>query len=202
MAEPHRTEGETNLEQWPAVAAMPEPTRRGFLKLAATLGLTLWVTPAGAARLVFAGQDEITGPRNPELTGLLLPEEVRDLWRIFEFIGSTWDNGKLTTIASRQDLKKILDLKTGAVPSYLTEYREAVRIFHSLRAQFGDKEALRRILFEEPDARLRQFVVVEFLRLQVASGGFLRFGGYKNYPGYPGGPFDDPSNLPYRPIST
>ncbi len=194
-------DGETNLEQWPALAAIPEPTRRGFLKLAATLGLTLWVSPAGAARLVFAGKEEITGPRNPELTGLLRFDEVRDLWKIFELIGSTWDNRKLTTIESRQELKRILDLKTGSAPSYLTEYREGVRIFRSLRQQFGQPEALRRILFEEPDARLRQYVVVEFLKLQVASGGFLRFGGYRNYPGYPGGPFNDPSRLPYRPIS-
>jgi hypothetical protein len=201
MEEPQRMDRETNLEQWPALAALPEPTRRGFLKLAATLGLTLWVSPAGAARLVFAGEEEITGPRNPQLTGSLRSDEVRDLWKIFEHIGTTWDNEDLTTIDSRQDLERILDLKTEIVPSYLTEYREAVRIFRNLRAQFGEQEALRRILFEEPDARLRQYVVVEFLRLQVAAGGFLRFGGYRNYPGFPGGPFNDPSHLPYRPIS-
>jgi hypothetical protein len=191
----------TTLEQWPALEALPGETRRGFLKLAATLGLTLWVSPGGTAQLVFAQDEEITGPRNPELTGVLVRGEVRDLWTIFTFIGATWDNSELTTIASRQDLKRILDLKTGVAPSYLTEYREGLRIFRTLRAQLGEQEALRLVFFETPDPRLRQFVVLEFLRLQVASGGFARFGGYRNYPGFPGGPFDDPSNPPYRPIS-
>lgn len=188
------------LEEWPAVQALPGETRRGFLKLAATLGLSLFVSPAGTARLAFA-QEEITGPRNPGLTGRLRPDEVRDLWSLFAFIGATWDNAELSTIDSRQDLESVLDLKTGAAPSYLTEYREGVRILRGLRSQHGEREALRRVLFETPDARLRQFVVLEFLRLQVATGGFARFGGYLNYPGFRGGPFDDPSDLPYRPAS-
>ncbi len=200
MEQSDPTDAEKPLEQWPALRTMPGETRRGFLKLAATLGLSLWVSPAGTARLAFA-QEEITGPRNPHLTGGLRSDEVRDLWSLFAFIGATWDNGELSTIASRQDLERILDLKTGAAPSYLTEYREGVRTFRGLRSQHGEREALRRILFETPDTRLRQFVVLEFLRLQVASGGFARFGGYRNYPGFQGGPFDDPSDLPYRPAA-
>lgn len=188
------------LEQWPAVRALPGETRRGFLKLAATLGLTLWVSPAGTARLVFA-QDEVAGPRNPGLTGALRPDEVRDLWTIFAYIGSTWDNAEHAGLDSRRELAEVLDLKTGAPPSYLTEYREGVRIFRRLRAEVGEDEALRRIFFETPDPHLRQFVVLELLRLQVASGGFARFGGYRNYPGFRGGPFDDPSDPPYRPAS-
>lgn len=193
-------ESEQPLEQWPALQAMPGETRRGFLKLAATLGLSLWVSPAGTARLAFA-QEEITGPRNPGLTGALRADEVRDLWSLFAFIGTTWDNGTLSVIDSRQDLEQVLDLKTGVAPSYLTEYREAIRILRNLRSLHGEREALRRVLFETPDARLRQFVVLEFLRLQVATGGFARFGGYRNYPGFRGGPFDDPSDPPYRPAS-
>jgi len=174
-------------------------TRRDFIKMTTALGLSAWFS-SGSLALRLVAADDLDSPRNPTLTGRLRPQEVRDLWSLFEYIGSAWDGAGFCTISSESALRPILDQKTGLAPSYLTEYRRAVKTFRELRDQFGQEEGLRRFFFTSDDPFLRRYVVLELLTLQVAFGGFRRFG-YKNYAGFMGGPFDDPGHLPYRSIS-
>lgn len=176
--------------------------RRKFIKLTASFGLFLWadawsITERQTARATECTPPVIDGPRNPQQIGLLPPQDIGDIWSIFNYIGQAWRNGEFCQIKTLQDFKPIIDLKTYRMPSYLTEYREAIRIFRQLKLQFGEQEALRKIFFEKQDPYLCEYVLSEFLQLQISQGGFLKFG-YMNYLGYEGGPFDDPSHLPYR----
>jgi hypothetical protein len=174
-------------------------TRRDFLRLTTALGLSVWFSP-GCLALRLDAADDLESPRNPTWTGRLRPREVHDLWSLFDYIGSAWGSAGFCTIASEGALRPILDQKTGLSPSYLTEYRRAVKTFRQLQDQFGQEEALRRFFFVVDDPFLRRYVVLELLTLQVAFGGFRRFG-YKNYAGFMGGSFDDREHLPYRTIS-
>lgn len=183
-------------------------TRRDFLQFLAALGLT-WSAGAGCVPRVAAvaatpggggpGAAPATcaGMRQPATTGVLTGLESREMWSLFAYVGDAWDNGRYCRINSESLLRPVLDAKTSATPSYLTEYRIAIGVLRELRRQYGDQEALRRFFFAQPDPCVQQYTVAEFLNLQVAQGGFRRFG-YVNYAGFMGGPFDDPARLPYR----
>lgn len=174
--------------------------RRNFIKLAASFGLIAWADGWGItqAQTAYADVTPIKdGLTNPNLTDILPPEDMHDIWSIFNYIGQAWQNAEFCNIKTEQDFKPIIDLKTSQTPSYLTEYQKAIAFFRDLKSKYGESEALRKLFFEDSEPGIRQNVLSEFLYLQIAQGGFLKFG-YKNYLGYMAGPFDDPSNLPYR----
>ena len=176
--------------------------RHNFIKLAATFGLVVWADGWGMITKPQTALADVVLPLfdeqiNPEKTGILPPQDMHDIWSIFNYIGQAWQNGEFCNIKTEQDLKPIIDLKTSQVPSYLTEYQEAIAFFRDLKSKYGEQEALRKLFFEESLPRIRQYVLSEFLYLQISQGGFLKFG-YKNYLGYMAAPFDDPAHLPYR----
>lgn len=186
-----------------------DATRRRFLQLAGSLGLTLAVGP-GCPGTRSPGPDpgpgapsrttrELgkapPGPRAPDQTGRLAEDELDDLFRLFSYISETWQNR--CTIDTRAALRTVADLKTGRRPSYLTEYRAAIARFRALRTERGEPAALEALFFEDDDPHLRHHVIAELLRLQIAFGGFRAFG-YINHEGYMGGPFADHRQLPYQ----
>lgn len=173
--------------------------RRDFLRLATAFGLAWHVDTPGVGRL-WAGPlaaRQCAGPDHPERTGLLSEPEAAAMWSMFAFIGREWDTARFCRITSPTGLRPVLDAKTTIAPSYLTEYRRAAAALGALVRQYGPEAGMRRFFFSNPDACTGQMVVSELVMLQVAQGGFRRFG-YVNYAGFMGGPYDDPLRLPYR----
>ena len=168
-----------------------ETDRRNFIKLLAAMGFYLH-----AGKLRLSAATNLSGPRDPERTGFLDPDEKTGFWKLFRFIGKVWKNEEYCQL-SRGGFEEITDLKTGKYPSYLNEYRAALATFQKLKDRYSEGEALRRLFFEEPDPGLRGCVIAELIELQMAHGGF-RFLGYANYKGYMGGSFGIPGSLPYR----
>ncbi len=137
----------------------------------------------------------------PEQTGFLDDEEMQDIWTIFSFIGQQWDNGNVCILNTEQKFKPIIDQKTSQVPSYLTEYRNAIQQFRTLQNEYGEQEALQILFLETPSSSsIRIYVLHEFLKLQIANGGFRGFNSsYLNYLGWmKGGIFSDPEHPAYR----
>ena len=173
-------------------------SRRDFIKLMSSLGLVV-LTGSGCARVSPVGErpSRDVRLRDPQRTGRLHESQLEQIWQIFDHIGQVWENRDFCTIQSLDQLEPIITLKTTRVPSYLTEYRAALTIFQQLREDLDPQRALHRLYFESGDEHLRRYVIEEFLRLQIAHGGF-RFLPYQNATGYAGGSFDDDGHLPYR----
>jgi len=128
--------------------------------------------------------------------------------RISEFWKTTDDpshmkSALLTFISNRMEV----DIR------YLTEYVNYGDVIRELIAERGEDEAYH-TLFTDPSgnitppftnfARAKQFVVNEFIYLNLSLGGFKTFGDPTvtdgvplNYPGYIGG-LDKPQHVPYR----
>ena len=129
--------------------------------------------------------------RKPEATGALTEKEILILWNLFVAIHDEWgsDECRVQDMASRW--REFVSVKTEEVPSYLTEYRFACSLIKDLLNALGD-QAYRHIFFEikssedSPAARLKHFVVDEFIRVYISSGGFKCFGG-ANYGGFVSG---------------
>lgn len=185
--------------------AMPQtsPTRRQFLELAAALGVSLWSVPGCTPAATPATRDGPPTPadpdglslRAPERVGLLVDDELDELFDMFRYIGEAWDSA--SNLDNREAFASVIALKTERAPSYLTEYREAVAELRRRRARDGRDRAMAALFFERPDPRIHRFVIAELLRLQIAYGGFRAFGAV-NARGCPGGPFAGAARLPYR----
>ncbi len=172
---------------------MKPTSRRDFIKLLGALGLAL---QTGRGTLALSLADDPLTPRRPGAVGVLSVGEKHGLWAMFQYIGQAWETAAFCRL-DRAGLDGIVDLKTGAAPSYLAEYRAALARFAVLKQDGEEALALRRLFFEETDARLRQLVLAELIELHLAYGGFRALG-YRNYRGYMGGSFSDPKRAPYR----
>ena len=137
-------------------------------------------------------REEVLPGLLPSETGKLRPEEVGRLWEVFEAIASTWGDPDGEPRLQRSQWLEFLEVRTAEAPSYLEEYRSAIRVLDELRENHGD-QAMKKLLFEsgmkEGDAattrlaHLKMFVVDEFIRVWLASGGFKVYGA-GNYNGY------------------
>ena len=114
-------------------------------------------------------------PFRADVGSLAEPEKQR-LWRLAEAAGALWSLSDL----SESDLHGFLDLKTQRAPSYLAEYRSALQVFAAACRDHPPPEAVEAILRHAPAQpaaeHARQFVIVEFIALHLASGGFRQFG--------------------------
>ena len=179
--------------------------RRDFFRLAAVGGTVavalmergLLFGPAFAAGAV---QDaDAPAMYEPERTGLLQDEQKDALWSIFDHIGERWQNAAFNEVA-RTEFDRILDLKTSRTESYLGEYVSAVNLLGASASRTGDAGSAVGELFEDagadgsPQRHAHTYVVSEFIRLQVAFGGFRKWG-YVNYGGYAGGSFRNPYRI-------
>jgi hypothetical protein len=131
-------------------------------------------------------------PSNDE-SQALSAQEMGELWTLFGEIHEAWGS-----VASRPDdmasnWREFIQLKVSGLPSYLHHYRLACELLSELRQTHGDR--LYQYLFfdgelhRHPDTRLaslKRYVIDEFIRVYVSSGGFRSFGG-KNYTGFVSG---------------
>ena len=185
-----------------SVDLRPVLGRRDFFRLAAVGGTVavalmergLLFGPAFAAGAVQgAGASAMY---DPETTGLLRDEQKDALWSVFDHIGERWRNAAFNEVA-RTEFDHILDLKTSRTPSYLAEYVSAVNLLGASAAWMGNAGSAVGALFDDvgvdgsPQRHAHTYIVSEFIRLQVAFGGFRKWG-YVNYPGYAGGSFRNP----------
>ncbi len=185
-----------------ALGLPPALGRREFFRLAAVAGTAAFALVergprSGSAFAARAGQNaDVAAMYNPRTTGLLRDEQKDALWSIFDHIGVRWQNAAFNAV-TRTEFDRILDLKTTQTPSYLAEYVSAVNLLGTLASRTGDIGSAVEELFEGAgsDGLLQQhahtYVVSEFIMLQVACGGFRKWG-YVNYPGYAGGGFGHP----------
>ena len=123
----------------------------------------------------------------------LLDAEVEELWRLFSAIHNTWggDECRAEDMASRW--REFIEVKIDGSPSYLTHYQEGCKLLEELRDEHGD-DLYSFVLLESQLHResrnalsdLKTYVIDEFIRVYVSSGGFRSFGS-RNYGGFVSG---------------
>jgi hypothetical protein len=160
-----------------------------FVALLPSSALSQTLSPSEAAPVEPSSPPGI--PESPALTGALLKDDVSVVRSFASWGIEAWGFAEMEGYA--QTLEGVLTLKTGAVPSYLTEYRRAVSLMRDARNRLGtDASAFIHLMFTERGGaatpltaigRARQFVFDEIVRHIVASGGFKKFG-LVNYDGF------------------
>lgn len=150
----------------------------------------------------------IPTPRKANMSGTLDSDQRSIFERYADFISSQFDFD-LSNETTGFSINEFLELKSGQHPSYLFEYHDFLNSVNLLAAELGsEKDAFQFLFFheirleEDKISRLahhRVFVLWELANILVLSGGFKTWG-IKNYTGYMGGVFSDPSNPPYRPF--
>jgi hypothetical protein len=133
---------------------------RGGNPVAKTIG-----SAASRPRLLLLGSE----------VGSLSEHERQLLWQVAVATGALWSMSEL----SESELRGFLDLKTQKPPSYLAEYRNALRLFAAGGHDHATPQAVEAVLRHPPGRRAehaRQFVIAEFIALHLARGGFHEFG--------------------------
>ncbi|HYT88618.1 MAG TPA: hypothetical protein VEL76_07905 [Gemmataceae bacterium] len=129
----------------------------------------------------------------PSNTGHLSALEVEGLWEVFVHIGQTWGAVGADPLYQRSQWLEFLQVKTEEAPSYLEEYRSALAVLAELREVHSDG-MWQKLFFEHGTtsppttrlAHLRTFVVEEFIKVWLTSGGFKTYGA-GNYNSYVSG---------------
>lgn len=126
-------------------------------------------------------------PSNP---GRLAAGQVEGLWEVFVHIGKTWGAPEEEPLYQRSQWLEFLNVKTEQEPSYLAEYRSGLEVLNELERLHGEGR-WQKLFFEHgvtgpPTTRLahlRVFVVEEFIKVWLTSGGFKSYGA-GNYNSY------------------
>jgi hypothetical protein len=133
----------------------------------------------------------------------LAESDVEKLWQIFVQIGEHWKDVYNESKNLKSAWLEMIKVKTLQQPSYSAEYNNAVIVIEELIALYGEKDAYQKLFFdykipqsqpendsEKPQpilttllAHTKYYVVDEFIRMQVLSGGFKHFGGQSNTSG-------------------
>ena len=122
---------------------------------------------------------------------LLSHGDRESLWRVFVAIGETWKNVRFESSNLKSSWLEMVAAKSSVAPSYTAEYVNAVRVVQELIDMYGD-EAFHKLFLDHhippgpPVTRLahvKQYVLNDFIVMQVMASGFKHFGG-KNYAGY------------------
>lgn len=136
-------------------------------------------------------------PASPKLfstsPGSLTEEEQETLWELFQQIGRVWNNVWNDSAGQRSSWLEFVTIRCHEAPSYLEEYRNAIRVIEELTATHGLVEGYERLFLhgELADGSLRSpirtrldhakvYVVNEFIRVQIVAGGFRGFGADEN----------------------
>ncbi len=123
--------------------------------------------------------------------------EYDELWKLFVAIHQIWGESQARVEDMASGFREFVSVKCENPHSYLDKYRSACVTLKQLREIHRDN--LHTYLLLDPDviadvhansespvSRMRKFVVEEFIRVYVASGGFRSYGG-KNYGGFVSG---------------
>lgn len=124
--------------------------------------------------------------------GLLSDAETSALWILFAAIGERWNMNSV----DRATLNRMLELRTTETPSYLEEYRTAIRLFQAATQGSSPAAALSTLLNAPTElngeitaeGHVQKYVLHEFVGFHLMQGGFRQFGA-TNASGYVGGPF-------------
>lgn len=134
------------------------------------------------------------------------------LWQLYCNICEFWQTTDDPSFM-RSDLFVFISNRIESNTKYMAEYANYIEVIDELIEESGDKQAYVK-LFTDPLgnitppvsklARAKQFVVNEFISLNLALGGFKTFGNPNvadgillNYPGFIGG-MNRPDHTPYR----
>jgi len=127
----------------------------------------------------------------------LSASQIEKLWQIFAHIGEHWKDVYNESKNLKSAWLEMIKVKTEQQPSYSAEYKNAILVIEELIQLYGAQEAYQKLFFsykvphnqpenetEKPHAILttllahtKYYVVDEFIRMQVLSGGFKHFGG-------------------------
>jgi hypothetical protein len=141
---------------------------------------------------------------DPGKTGTLDAGAVSTLYDIFCFVGTNWNIAGQSSVDLAQFTNGFIDLKTSQTPSYFTVYGRAQVLYAGLQSKLGTQGALQYLYAPEqanppPNWDLtRAWVIQEFIKYYLSRGAFRAYG-WMLYPGFGGGPFNNPNALPYRP---
>lgn len=132
----------------------------------------------------------------------LLPGEGQELsyknreflWRVFVEIGKCWNNVKYDSSNLKSSWLDLIKAKTEFAPSYTGEYINAIYVVQELIDMYGETDAFTNLFLKNgiPDgppatrlAHAKNYVIDEFIKMQVLASGFKHFGGpNSNYHGY------------------
>lgn len=135
------------------------------------------------------GPDQLTEPNDT-----LSEEELETLWSVLAAIETAWE---LTPFAQglRRQWDDMIEARSRDPNSYLPEYKNAANVLAELKvldpAEFIDLVFFRTIVRRPFDVKTRLdhakfYVVNDFIRFLIVSGGFKQFGA-RNYNGFMGG---------------
>lgn len=135
-------------------------------------------------------RQELPGRLLPSNPGNLTAGQIEELWEVFVHIGNTWGTPEEEPLYQRSQWLEFLKVKTEQEPSYLAEYRSGLDVLGELERLYGDGR-WQKLFFEHgvtgsPTTRLahlRVFVVDEFIKVWLTSGGFKSYGA-GNYNSY------------------
>lgn len=114
------------------------------------------------------------------------------LWLIFQQIGILWGNAGSSDMPQAQ-FDQVVAQQGQLNPAYEGYYTDTIALYQELLQVYGgnQQQALTQLFLQnqlpqpaQPD--VANFVLLEFMRWQVAFGGFRAFG-YENYNGWMGG---------------
>jgi hypothetical protein len=125
--------------------------------------------------------------------GSLAPAEIDALWTIFLKIGEHWQQKMVDPDHQRSQWMEFLHAHTTEAPSYSAEYRHGLQILKDLQQRDGPLvwTKLFQTVGPTPVAttgytHFRKYVVEEFIKVWLTSGGFREFGA-GNYNSYVSG---------------
>ena len=140
-----------------------------------------------------AKYEEVVGPAQLTIPDReLTPSEIESLWILFEAIQDVWSLNKIAPTLKTKWLD-LLVARGKAQPSYRAEFINAAAVAEEIRTSLDWQDLLffQTIVTDGGNVQTRLqhakfFVVNDFLRCFILSGGFESFGG-RNYPGFMGG---------------
>lgn len=128
------------------------------------------------------------------------------LWSIFVYIGENWGTAANCSMPQAQ-FHQALQWQLQRDSAYLGYYQQTIAEYQRLLAQYGSPPpALAALLAENRyqssnPSNIANFVLLEFMRWNIAFGGFRTFG-FVNYNGWMGGGSFLQTPPPYRALAS
>lgn len=183
-------------------------SRRHILKTGGTISAGIVASPFlnmhGLLNSIAAQASE-TPPNlpDPSVTGTYSQNVIENLYSIATYPATKW-NVSGESAFDINEFTEIINLKTQQTPSYFTAYQQTINLFFALKNTLGSTTAALDYLYTpNPNTppvnwdTARFWAIQEFLIIFITSGNFRSYG-WVNYPGWMGGPFNNPKDLPYR----
>lgn len=126
----------------------------------------------------------------PATPANLTSDEIEGLWEVFVAISTLWGSSELNPLHQRSQWLEFIEVRTTQPPSYVEEYRSALSVIEELKS-LHPQDAWNRLMLQHGApaaltnrlAHARKFVVEEFIRVWLLTGGFKAYGA-GNYNGY------------------